>query len=233
MAEQQLDRAQVGAGFEQMHGEPVAQRVGREALANAGALQGVVAGLADGGAGDVAAGNLAGEQPAALRARAPPVVAEGLQKPGREHDVAVLGSLARDDAQRHALAVDVRRAQADGLRDAQSGRVRGRQDRLVREGPGAGWQLRDFLRAGNHGQLLRLLGRRQDGLDVPVSLERDTVEEPQGGDGDGDRAGGQPLLGGEEHLVVADWLGAEPVGRAADVAGEQGDLVDIGYPCAV
>ena len=27
MAEQQLDGAQVGAGFEQMHGEPVAQRV--------------------------------------------------------------------------------------------------------------------------------------------------------------------------------------------------------------
>ena len=228
MSEQQLDGAQVGAGFEQMHGEPVAQQVGREALANAGALQGVVAGLADGGAGDVAAGNLAGEQPVALRARAPPVVAEGLQQPGREHDVAVLGSLARDDAQRHALAVDVLRAQADGLRDAQPGRVAGRQDRLVREGPDAGQLLQNLFRAGNDGQLLRLLGSREDGLDVPVSFQRDAVEERQGGDGDSDRAGGQLLPGGEEHLVVANPLRAEPVGRAVEVAGEQGDLVDVG-----
>ena len=87
MAEQQLDGAQVGAGFQQMHGEPVAQRVGREALANAGALQGGPAGLGGRVAGDMAAGNRAGEQPGALRARAPPVVAQGLQKPGREHDV--------------------------------------------------------------------------------------------------------------------------------------------------
>ena len=172
----------------------------------------------------MAAGNRAGEQPGALRARAPPVVAQGLQKPGREHDVAVLGPLAEVDAQRgiHALAVDVLRAQADGLRDAQPGRVAGRQDRLVREGPDAGRQLRDFLRAGNHGQLLRLPGRRQDGLDVPVSFQRDAIEKPQGGDGDGDRAGGQLLPGGEEHLVVADPLRAEPVGRAVEVAGEQG-----------
>ena len=39
MAEQEWDGADVGAGFEQVNGEAVSQRVGREGLGPAGAAQ--------------------------------------------------------------------------------------------------------------------------------------------------------------------------------------------------
>ena len=47
VAEQQLDGAQVGAGFEQMGGEAVSKRVRMQRLVDAGALGGFPAGVPD------------------------------------------------------------------------------------------------------------------------------------------------------------------------------------------
>ena len=44
MAEQELDGADVGAGFEQVNGEAVSQRVGREGFGQMGQALGFVAG---------------------------------------------------------------------------------------------------------------------------------------------------------------------------------------------
>ena len=44
MTEQELNGADVGAGFEQVNGEAVSQRVGREGFGQAGQAQGFVAG---------------------------------------------------------------------------------------------------------------------------------------------------------------------------------------------
>ena len=47
MAEQELDSADVGAGFEQVNGETMSQRMGREGLGEAGQAQGFPAGQVD------------------------------------------------------------------------------------------------------------------------------------------------------------------------------------------
>ena len=174
------------------------------------------------------AGHQAREQPPRPRPGASPVVAEHLQQPGREHDVAVLAALALLNADHHAGAVDVGRAQADGFRDAQAGRVAGGQDGAVLGARHAVEELQDFLGAGNDRQLVGLPGGGQDLRDVPVLPERDAVQEAQGGDGDADRTGREFPFGGEEHLVVADLLGAEQRRGPVEMAGELQDLLDVG-----
>ena len=47
MAEQQLNRADIGSGFQQMHSERVAQRMGGNRLADAGTTASLLAGLFD------------------------------------------------------------------------------------------------------------------------------------------------------------------------------------------
>ena len=222
-----LDGAHVDAGLEQMHAKRVAQRMGSDALFQPGQEAGLVAGVPERVAADVASGKHSGEQPLARRPGAPPVVAQGLQQPRREHDEAVLAALALVHADNHAAAVDVGGPQADGLGDAQAGRVAGGQDRAVADDAHRVEEARHLLGAGHDGQLARLLGGGQDLGDVPVALEGDAVEEAQGGDGDADRGGRELLFRGQEQLVVADLLGAQPVRGLAEVAREQRDLADV------
>ena len=61
MAEQQLNGAQVGAAFEQMRGEAMAQRVRMQRLVDAAALGGFPAGVPD----DLVADGVIGGVPAA------------------------------------------------------------------------------------------------------------------------------------------------------------------------
>ena len=211
-----------------MHGERMAERVRRDRLGQAGPAQGFPAGVVDGVAAEVAAPNAAREQPAARGPGAPPVVAEDLQQPRREHDVAVLAALALVDADDHAPAVDVGRSQADRLGDAQAGRVAGGQDGAVVDARHAVEELDDFPGAGDDGQLAGLPGGGQDRLHVPALLEGDAVQEAQGGDRDADRAGREFLFSGQEDLVGADVLGAGQVRGLAEVPGELGDLQDVG-----
>ena len=158
MAEQELDNADVDAGLEQMHCEPVSQRVGSDRLGQAGQREGLQAGPLDGVRGDMAAGNQAREEPLARRPGAPPVLAEDLQQPRRKHDVTVLGALALLDADDHAPAVDVGRAQADGFGDAQAGGVTGGQDGAVLGARDGVEELPDLPGTGNDGQLAGLPG---------------------------------------------------------------------------
>ena len=114
--EQDLDGPQVGAVLEQVGGEAVSEGVHGDVLVQP-----------DGAArrpADLAArlpevigrsGRRSGEE-AVAGPDGLPVVAEDLQQPRREHDVAILLPLALADADDHALAVDVV--------DAQGGRPR-------------------------------------------------------------------------------------------------------------
>ena len=63
MAEQQLDGAQVGAGFQQMDREGVAQRVRGDWLGKPGQPVRLAAGVADGVAGNWLSGQVSREQP--------------------------------------------------------------------------------------------------------------------------------------------------------------------------
>jgi hypothetical protein len=73
----------------------------------------------------------------------------------------------------------------------------------------AAQEVEHLLRAQDYRQFLRLLRRRDDVPEVPLLLEGDLVEEPQGGDGDKDGAGRQFLLVGQVNLISADVLRAQ------------------------
>ncbi len=96
MTEQQLDRAHVGAGFEQVRGKRMAQRMRRDGLADAGTTAGVLAGLSHYVGTNGLVGKAARKQPVLGPADAP-VTAQDLQQPWREHHVAVGVPLALFD----------------------------------------------------------------------------------------------------------------------------------------
>ena len=102
---------QVGARFQQVSSEAVAEHVGINFLFKAGPAGGVLASVAwglgiDGPIAAVPA--IAGKQPAAgFSARASPVQAEFVEQDGAEHHVAVLATLAALDVNHHSSAIHV------------------------------------------------------------------------------------------------------------------------------
>ena len=145
MAEQQLDGAQIGAGFQQVNGEGVAQGVRRDRPGDARPLARLAAGGLHGEPRNRLAGPVAREQPG-LRMRLFPVVPQDVQQPRREHDVTVLLAFAGLHPDDHAPAVDRAGLQRDRFGNAQSGRIADGQD---------GALLRCLHRIQKYGDLLR------------------------------------------------------------------------------
>src|SRR5260370_42180175 len=116
MAEKELNGAHVGAGFKQMDRKGVTHRMRRDRFGNAATSLRLLAHQFHRLPLDMAARNIAREEPW-LGLRRPPPVAKDFQQLGREHDVPVLLSLALLQANDHALTVDVGRPQADYLGD--------------------------------------------------------------------------------------------------------------------
>ena len=142
MAEQQLDRAEIGAGLQQVNRERVAQRMRRNRLADAALQAHFPTGAIDGGWSDRLAGPITGKQPlsgmgilpivptsrcpttaAPIRMGILPIVPEHRQQFGRQHDIAIFVALALVDPNDHALATDRSGLEADGFGDSQTGGV--------------------------------------------------------------------------------------------------------------
>ena len=144
MAEQQLDRAEIGAGLQQVNRERVAQRMRRNRLADAALQAHFPTGAIDGGWSDRLAGPITGKQPLSgmgilpivpKHRRCPqpppllsrmgilPIVPEHRQQFGRQHDIAIFVALALVDPNDHALAIDRSGLEADGFGDLQTGGV--------------------------------------------------------------------------------------------------------------
>ena len=104
--EQDLDRAEVGTGLEQVGGEAVSQGMHMDVLAQSRSLQGTPADHLDGARADRPVG-LAPREEVRLGPVLRPVRAGDGQESRREHHVAVLVSLALADVEDHAGAVDV------------------------------------------------------------------------------------------------------------------------------
>src|SRR5215472_292854 len=106
VAEQQLDGAQIGAGFEQMCGEAMSKSVRMQRLVDPGAFGGFPTGVPD----NLVADGVIGGVPAAAReqpngrfaGQAAIMCAQFIVQMGAEHDVAVLAALALLDMHHHA-----------------------------------------------------------------------------------------------------------------------------------
>src|SRR5580658_5851136 len=112
MAEQDLDGAQVGAGFKKMCGEAMTQSVRMDAsMLKARTFSSDLAGSPGDLGGDgitCRVPAVAGKQPLpGLAPEAAPVDAQLFEQLRAEHDIAVLAALALPDMNDHPLAVDV------------------------------------------------------------------------------------------------------------------------------
>jgi hypothetical protein len=182
MAEQQLDRAKIGAGLQQVDSERVAKGVRRDRLADAALLPHFPTGAIDGGWRDRLAGPVTGEQPFARTGKLPIVPEDGKQF-GRQHDIAVFAAFALINPDDHALAIDRRGFEADCFGYPQTGRITDGQDHAVLQVVHGAQKARDFVLAHNDGKLFRLTAGGNI-LDSPWPLEGDGVEKPEGGNRD-------------------------------------------------
>ena len=127
MAEQHLDHADVGAGFEQMGGEAVAQRMDGDRLAELRRRPSVSARPLQHARVERPALVLARKQPM-RRPGFPPIGAQHDEQLRRQHDVAVPTALALFDPDQHAAAIDIGDFQPHDFGDPQPGGV-GRHQR--------------------------------------------------------------------------------------------------------
>src|SRR5260370_41618948 len=142
----------------------------RNRLADAGEPASLLAGQFDRASVDRRAEHITLEKPP-LRPPGPPVTAQRLQQFGREHHVAILLAPALFDTDDHALTIDIRGLQVNGLGDAQARGVTSSQNRSMLGAAHTAQKLEDFLRAQDYGQLLWLLRRRDDVLEGPVLFQ--------------------------------------------------------------
>src|SRR5271157_5739609 len=161
---------------------------------------------------------IAGEEPR-LGLQSAPVLAQGSQQDGAEHDVPILAALTTLDVDDHPLAIDVGDLQASRFSAACSGSVEGHQQNAL-EGSGGGVNEWGDLRLAQHrGQALHFLGIRRQ-LDAPGSPQGLNEKEAQSGQALVDSVRVQLSLTEQIGLVLADVFGTQLVGRAMEVTGK-------------
>src|SRR5271157_403682 len=161
-----------------------------------------------------------GEEPS-FGLQSAPVLAQGFQQNGTEHDVPILAALAALDVYDHPLTINVANLQAGQFGAARSGSVEGHQQNAV-EGSGRGVdEPSDFLLAQHRGQVPRLLGIGRL-RHAPAPLQSLNEEEAQGGQPLGNAARSQLSLAEQIGLVLADVLRTQAVRRAVEVAAGTG-----------
>ena len=121
MAEQNLDDPDINPAFQEMGGEAVPQRVRRHGLVDPGATPRTPASVLQGGFADVFTRLPAGKQPDA-GARPPPVGAQNLKKPRRQHGIAFLTAFAHNSHEAH-LPINAVHRQINQFRNTDSRRV--------------------------------------------------------------------------------------------------------------
>ena len=173
VTQQQLDGANIGPGFQQVHRKRVTHRMRADGFADAGEPASPLARVFDRARGDRLTGDVAIEQPSPGPHHSP-VATQSFQQLGREHHIAIFLTLALHDANDHAPAIDVGGLQTDGLGDAQAGSVARGQDRSVLGVSYAAEKLKYFLGAQDDGQLLWLLWRWMTSSNVQSFL-RETL----------------------------------------------------------
>src|SRR6202050_2830340 len=181
MAEQDLNGAQVGAGFKKMCGETMTQSVRMDApMLKAGTFRSDLAGSPEDLGGDgitCRVPAVAGKQPLLrLAPETSPVDAKFLKQLRAEHDIAVLAALALSDMDNHPPAVDVTDLQASRFCTACAGSIHRHQQDAMKRCVGGLHPSRDFVLPEYPRKVTHLLRIGSLG-DAPAALQHVDVEE--------------------------------------------------------
>jgi hypothetical protein len=130
------------------------------------------------------------------------------------------------DAQEHALAVDIGRFEGDGFGDAETGAVAGEQDGTVLDAGDVVEEVLDFQRGRDDRELFVHAGASKV-VFIPGRLQGDQVQELDGGDESIDGLRREVALLGQKELILADGFEVEFGGRAVEILGELGDIMDV------
>jgi hypothetical protein len=155
MAHVALDDAQVDAGFEEVGGVGMAQRVyGNSLFSDAGIKLGATKGALDTALGHgslslfcTSATSTESREEQAGVAVGEPVAAQEMESRLGQREVAILGALATVDMDHHALTVDVGDFEVQAFVKAQATGVHGGQIDVVVEGFDVGKNASDFIDA--------------------------------------------------------------------------------------
>src|SRR5487761_1299761 len=231
MAEQDLDGAQVGAGFEKVGGEAVAQRVGMNApVVETGALGGDLAGRPEDLGGHRLAGcvpAVAGKQPLlGLAPETSPVGAQLFEQLRAEHDVAILAALALANMNHHTLAVDIADLQVGGFRAACAGGIHRHQQDAMKRCIRRLNQSRDFFLTEYPWKVTNLLRIGRLG-DTPATLQHVDIEEAQSRQPQDDGVGTVLQLGEQHRLILANVFRTKLIGWAPEMLAEVRHTVKI------
>src|ERR1035438_8501814 len=228
MAEQQLDGAQVGTGFQQMRGPCVSNQMRTDWLAKAG-LPGCFGArhphclVADGLL--LRAMQSCREQVGA-GLEPSPVDTQVIEQGRAQGQIAVLVPLAVDHMDDHALAVDVGDLDPGELGTAHAGSVKNHQQRALKQTAAGVDQACDLFLAEDVGQLPPCLGIGQELAEL-MAVKRAHEEEPQCGHVVFDASRTELELPEQVGLVAAQIIRTELVRRLAEVLCEPFDETQI------
>jgi len=192
VTQQELNSYEVGASFQKMRGEAVAQDMGPYMFGQTSFDAGSGTGLPDRRPAKRPTRPPFFEDPG-LRASLLPVPPELEKKLGGKRHAAILVALALSNSDHHAASVDVLGEKVQPLSETQPGRVESEQERPVSRVVNGIEEGTDFAGAQNDGKSPFLLGERQILL-APLPIERGLVEELQGADALDDRAASEALV---------------------------------------
>ncbi len=159
------------------------------------------------------------EDPAWVPVGAPELAQQFERALGQGH-VTVAVAFARPDVEEHALRINVADFQLEGFAQAQPTGIDGRQGHAVVQGLDLRQDPANLGGRKNDRQFELGSRPRQLQLRRPSPLEGLLPEELDGAEGLGGTLAGEAALGFQIDEVLAEFFGAEQVGRAAEVFGE-------------
>src|SRR5579872_4798589 len=229
MAQHHLNTAQVGAGFEEVGGEAVSERMRRDPLLDFSAFTGFSNGLPY----DLLRNRLvrtkvvhrAGEK-IRLWAHPPVVFTESREQFSAQGHLPVDTALALDYAQHHALAVDVAHLQSAQLGTAEASTVEGHEHRAVVQVARRRDQLPDLARTKNHRQPKALFWIWQILLHVST-LQHLDIQEAESADVQDHRVDGQFARSKQVSVIAPKVVGTDLVDGRIDVAAEMLDRLEV------
>src|SRR5712691_2453292 len=227
MAHQRLNGAQVKAGFEQVRGKAVAQRVDAVTAGDPSLAFGLVVDLLRPTDSQLALRiSSAGEQPGGGPVEFP-VQTEFFEQSGRKQGVTILGAFCLLDADHLATAIDVCGLQIDDLADAQTGGVSGHQQDPVLGRPSTRKEPLEFLTAEQDWERLWFLARRQRQTNL-LPTDDLKIEKAKSGDDNIAGAPGECPLDCQMEEIGFDLFKVELVRRSVVIVGERSDSSQVG-----